>query len=197
MLLPTEQAEAAPVLRTGSQSGDVWDLQFRLDLLGFYNQKLDGVFGQQTATAVRRFQYQYGLPVDGIVGARTWSMLKKVSVNQRELDILAHVVYGEARGEPYTGQVAVAAVVMNRVQSSQFPNTVAGVVFQPRAFTAVDDGQYWLTPNGTAYRAAMEAVRGWDPTGGALYYFNPRTATSDWIWSRTQTMRVGKHIFAV
>ncbi len=197
LLLPAGQAEAAPVLRWGSESGDVWDLQFRLNLLGFYQGKLDGKFGSQTAAAVRWFQSHYGLSVDGIVGPRTWRMLKKVSVNQYELDLLARVVYGEARGEPYVGQVAVAAVVMNRVQSPLFPNTVAGVVFQPRAFTAVDDGQFWLTPNRTAYRAAIEAVRGWDPTGGALYYFNPQTATSDWIWTRKQTMKVGKHVFAV
>lgn len=197
VLLPTGNAEAAPVLRWGSESGDVWDLQFRLNLLGYYQGKIDGKFGQQTASAVRRFQADYGLPVDGIVGPRTWSMLKKVSVNQYELDLLARTVYGEARGEPYVGQVAVAAVVMNRVKSPLFPNTVAGVVFQPRAFTAVDDGQFWLTPNATAYRAAIEAVRGWDPTGGALYYFNPQTATSKWIWTRKQTMKVGKHVFAV
>ncbi|MBO8163345.1 MAG: spore cortex-lytic enzyme [Brevibacillus sp.] len=196
-LLPLEQAEAAPTLKVGSQSGDVWDLQFRLKVLDFYTAGMDGVFGQHTAQAVRRFQYQYGLPVDGVVGPKTWKMLKKVSVNKRELDMLARVVHGEARGEPYVGQVAVAAVVMNRVQSAQFPNTVAGVIFQPRAFTAVDDGQYWLKPNRTAYKAAEEAVRGWDPTYGALYYFNPQTATSSWIWSRKQTMKVGKHIFAV
>jgi N-acetylmuramoyl-L-alanine amidase len=122
--------------------------------------------------------------------------LKKVSVNAKELDILAKLVYGEARGEPFAGQVAVAAVVMNRVKSPLFPDTVPQVIFQEGAFTAIHDGQYYLTPNKTAYRAAWEAVRGWDPSGGALYYFNPHTATSSWIWSRPQIKKIGKHIFA-
>lgn len=112
------------------------------------------------------------------------------------MDILAKVIYSEARGEPYKGQVAVGAVVMNRIQSSQFPNNIKDVVFQKGAFTAVSDGQYWLTPNRTAYLAALDAVRGWDPTTNSLYYFNPDTATSAWIWSRPQNLKIGKHIFA-
>jgi N-acetylmuramoyl-L-alanine amidase len=192
---PVQSAEAAPLLARGSKNGDVWDLQYRLQLLGYYTQKLDGVYGYHTAQAVRKFQYRYGLPVDGIVGAKTWSKLKKNSVNAREMEMLAKLVYSEARGESYVGQVAVAAVVMNRVQSSKFPDSVAGTIFQPGAFTAVDDGQYWLTPNKTAYKAAWDAARGWDPTGGALYYFNPDTATSDWIWTRPQIKKIGKHIF--
>lgn len=121
---------------------------------------------------------------------------EKVSVNQNEMQMLAQLVYSEARGESFKGQVAVAAVALNRLQSKDFPNTLKGVIFEPYAFTAVDDGQYWLSPNKTAYRAAWEAVRGWDPTNGALYYFNPATATSKWIWSRPQVVQIGKHIFA-
>jgi len=190
-------AEAAPTLKYGSQSGDVWDLQFRLQILGYYNEPLDGVYGYKTSQAVRRFQQDYGLKADGIAGTQTWKTLKKVSVNANELTMLARVVHGEARGEPYKGKVAVAAVVMNRLQSSQFPDTIAGVIFQPGAFTAVDDGQYWLKPDASAYAAAWDAVRGWDPTYGALYYFNPQTATSKWIWTRKQIVKIGKHIFAL
>lgn len=187
---------AAPTLQYGSQNGDVWDLQFRLQILGYYHQPLDGKFGYYTNTAVRQFQRDYGVGVDGIVGPKTWQALKRVSVNADELTMLARIVNGEARGEPYAGKVAVAAVVLNRLQSSQFPNSIAGVIFQPGAFTAVDDGQYWLEPDASAYAAAWEAVQGWDPSNGALYYFNPATATSSWIWSRPQTARIGNHIFA-
>ena len=189
-------ASAATTLTQGSDNGDVWDLQFRLKLLGFYSATLDGKYGISTYRAVQRFQQQYGLQVDGITGDNTWKALKKYSLNQSELNIMARTIYSEARGESYTGQVAVGAVVMNRIKSNLFPNTIAEVVFQKGAFTAVDDGQYWLTPNSTAYLAAQDAVRGWDPTYGSLYYFNPDTATSAWIWSRKQNIKIGKHIFA-
>lgn len=190
------QAQAAPLLTQGSTGGDVWDLQFRLSTLGYYQMPLDGIYGSHTAAAVSRYQKNYGLTPDGKVGSATWRSLKKYTLNQQEMDIMARVIYSEARGEPYAGQVAVGAVVMNRIQSGQFPDNIRDVVFQPGAFTAVDDGQYWLTPNRTAYRAAYDAVRGWDPTGDALYYFNPVTATSKWIWTRPQTLQIGKHIFA-
>lgn len=195
IVLPTNTL-AAPVLQKGSESGDVWDLQYRLQVLGFYRDQLDGSYGGKTYQAVRKFQSAYGITVDGIAGKQTWSKLKKVSVNRAEMQMLAQLVYSEARGETYVGQVAVAAVAMNRVQAKDFPNTLKGVIFEPYAFTAIDDGQYWLTPNQTAYQAAWDAVRGWDPTNGALYYFNPDTATSSWIWSRPQIKRIGKHIFA-
>jgi N-acetylmuramoyl-L-alanine amidase len=187
--------DAAALLRRGSVSGDVWDLQYRLKALGYYNTKMDGRYGSHTAYAVYKFQKAYGIPADGVTGAQTWKALKKYSLNLKEMDILARVIYSEARGEPYKGQVAVGAVVMNRIQSKQFPNNIWGVVFQRGAFTAVDDGQFWLTPNRTAYLAALDAVRGWDPTYNSLYYFNPNTATSDWIWTRPQKLRIGNHIF--
>jgi len=193
---PEHAGAAAATLRQGSTNGDVWDVQYRLKVMGYYEQPLDGAYGPNTAAAVRRFQNNYGLTADGIVGERTWAVLKKYTLSQTEMDMMARVIYSEARGESYTGQVAVGAVVMNRIQSSLFPNTIKDVIFQPGAFTAVDDGQYWLTPNRTAYLAAFDAVRGWDPTGNALYYFNPDTATSAWIWSRPQTVQIGKHIFA-
>jgi N-acetylmuramoyl-L-alanine amidase len=189
-------AAAAPKLQSGSANGDVWDLQYRLKTLSFYNQSLDGVYGAHTKSAVYKFQREYGITPDGITGTQTWTKLRKHSLNLKEMDIMARAIYSEARGEPYKGQVAVGAVVINRIQSAQFPNNIKDVVFQPRAFTAVDDGQYWLTPNRTAYLAALDAVRGWDPTNNSLYYFNPDTATSKWIWSRPQNLTIGKHIFA-
>lgn len=189
-------AGAASVLKAGSSSGDVWDLQYRLKAMGYFAPALDGRFGSRTQSALMRFQKDYGMPADGIAGAQTWNALYKYSLNLEEIDILARVIYSEARGEPYKGQVAVGAVVMNRIQSSKFPNNIRDVVFQPRAFTAVDDGQFWLTPDRTAYLAAFDAVRGWDPTKGSLYYFNPDTATSKWIWSRPQKLKIGRHIFA-
>lgn len=192
---PSGQAEAASVLRQGSANGDVWDLQFRLHALGYYPHSLDGVYGRQTASAVSRFQRDYGLTTDGVTGNATWKSLKKYALNQSEMDILARVIYSEARGESYKGKVAVGAVVMNRIQSNKFPNNIRGVVFQPGAFSSVDDGQYWLKPDRSAYLAAYDAVRGWDPTYGSLYYFNPETATSKWIWSRPQTVTIGNHIF--
>jgi N-acetylmuramoyl-L-alanine amidase len=115
--------------------------------------------------------------------------------SQNDIQLMANAVYGEARGEPYTGQVAVAAVILNRLDSATFPNTISGVIFEPRAFTAVADGQIWLTPNETAKKAVLDAINGWDPTGNALYYFNPDTATSAWIWGRPQIKKIGKHIF--
>jgi N-acetylmuramoyl-L-alanine amidase len=152
--------------------------------------------------------------VDGVAGAKTKLRLYNATKNwapgatggsgglpsgqsfsDQEIRIMSQAVYGEARGEPYVGQVAVAAVILNRVRSSSFPNTVSGVIFQPRAFTAVADGQIWLTPNDTSLRAVRDAINGWDPTGNALYYFNPDTATSAWIWTRPQIKKIGKHIF--
>lgn len=117
------------------------------------------------------------------------------SFSREDITLLARTVYSEARGEPYEGQVAVAAVVLNRLRHPNFPNTVRGVIFQPLAFTAVADGQFWLPPNQTAYKAVNDAINGWDPAKGALYYWNPVTATSRWIWSRTVTHQIGKHVF--
>ncbi len=194
-LYPLDKADAAQVVKPGANSGDVWDLQYRLQLLGYYSVPLDGIYGHSTTRAVRSFQRDYGLPVDGVVGKKTWNTLKKNSVNANELTLLAKLVHSEARGEPYMGKVSVAAVVMNRLQSPQFPNTLRGVIFQKGAFTAVDDGQFWLTPDKSAYKAAWEAARGWDPSSRALYYFNPKTATSNWIWTRPQIKKIGNHIF--
>lgn len=336
------------VIQHGAVGEDVIELQARLQYVGYYNGKIDGVFDWQTYWALRHFQYEFGLPIDGLAGSKTKEKLaratkyneqfvkeqinrgkkfshyggvdlekqktpsstnksttkkqakkssdktakkssnktakkpkstkksssktaKKPSNNtakkqngtqkntnnsgqstqnnntagnqnnngasaeggsaagnnsaptprntansnggenttgkeataanvpngfsQNDIQLMANAVYGEARGEPYVGQVAVAAVILNRVNSATFPNTVSGVIFEPRAFTAVADGQIWLTPNERAKEAVLDAINGWDPTGHALYYFNPDTATSAWIWGRPQIKQIGKHIF--
>ncbi|GAB7054044.1 spore cortex-lytic enzyme [Paenibacillus sp. YK5] len=238
----TEQTFSKNEIRYGASStADVYELQGRLKFLGFYKGRVDGDFGYQTLKALKWFQSEFGLKVDGIAGSKTklklWEATKawkpkaedlppwvtggrqgqasgggggqerasgaptgmtpstRFGLSQQDLNIMANAVYGEARGEPYIGQVAVAAVILNRVKSPSFPNTVSGVIFQPRAFTAVDDGQIWLTPNDTARKAVQDALNGSDPTDGCLYYFNPETATSAWIWTRPQVKQIGKHIF--
>lgn len=286
MVTPPKEASAFSnqVIQQGAVGDDVIELQSRLQYLGFYNGKIDGVFGWGTYWALRNFQYEFGLPIDGLAGAKTKAKLVKASkynkahvkeqikkgnkfthyggmdlnkqtkpapkgntnqqqkapkqqtapkqqaakqqapkqqaakpapqsqgsgktpaaptaanvpngFSQNDIQLMANAVYGEARGEPYIGQVAIAAVILNRLNSSSFPNTVSGVIFEPRAFTAVADGQIWLTPDESAKKAVLDAINGWDPTGEALYYFNPNTATSGWIWGRPQIKRIGKHIF--
>ncbi len=262
------------VIQHGAVGDDVIELQSRLQYLGFYNGKIDGVFGWGTYWALRNFQYEFGMPIDGLAGQETKNKLVKATkyneqhvkeqinkgndfthyggvdldkqkkapqtgggkqpqtsqpqtqkkqppaanqnqaqtqnqaqaqkptaanvptgFSQNDIQLMANAVYGEARGEPYIGQVAVAAVILNRIESATFPNTASGVIFEPRAFTAVADGQIWLTPNEQAKKAVLDAINGWDPTGNALYYFNPDTATSGWIWTRPQIKKIGKHIF--
>jgi len=164
----------------------------------------DGIYGSKTLAAVKWFQSKNGLTVDGIAGTKTLQAMGiysssttsgSSSTNSNDVNLLARLVYGEARGEPYAGQVAVAAVVLNRVKSSSFPNTIAGVIYQKGAFNVVDDGQINLSPNSTAKKAAQDALNGWDPSYGAIYYFNPNTATNKWIWSRPMTVTIGKHRF--
>lgn len=187
----------------GSRGKEVKQIQQKLKNWGYYSGNVDGIYGSQTLSAVKYFQRKNGLTVDGIAGPATLKALginsssnsSGSTSNNSNLNLLSKVVYSEARGEPYKGQVAVAAVVLNRVASSKFPNTVSGVVYQSGAFTAVSDGQINLTPNATARKAAQDAINGWDPTSGCIYYFNPNTATSSWIWSRPQVITIGKHIF--
>lgn len=178
-------------------------VQQKLKELGYYSGSVDGVYGQGTRSAVIAFQKQNGLVADGIVGAKTAKALgislntQQITQSSSDLYLLAKTVYAEARGEPYEGQVAVAAVVLNRVESPDFPNTIAEVIYQPWAFTAVHDGQINLEPNQTAYNAARDAMNGWDPTYGCLYYYNASTATSEWIFTRTTVVTIGKHVFAI
>lgn len=191
----------------GSRGQEVIDIQAKLYNWGYYKGIVDGVYGYRTYQAVRRFQAKNGLKADGVAGPQTLAALglsqyiprnpgARGPTTSRDVDLLAHIIHGEARGEPYTGQVAIAAVVLNRTRDSKFPKTIAGVIYQPGAFDAVEDGQINLQPNQTAYKAARDALNGWDPTYGCIYYYNPATATSRWIWSRRIVIRIGKHNFA-
>lgn len=199
------QTVHAQTYKQGSTGTTVKTIQKKLKNWGYYKGSVDGIFGKKTKDAVKYFQKKNNLTADGIVGKKTLSALgissssSSVTSNYSNADInlLARLIYGEARGESYTGQVAVGAVVMNRIKSSSFPNTMSGVIYQRYAFTAVDDGQINLTPNDTARRAAIDAMNGWDPTYGAIYYYNPATATSSWIFSRQTTVTIGRHVFAV
>jgi N-acetylmuramoyl-L-alanine amidase len=195
-----DEFSRAAVSYYGSSGQEVINIQKRLKAWGYYNGVVDGKYGYQTYQAVRYFQSKNNLRVDGIAGKATLYALGlptgTPSTTNRDLDLMAHIIYGEARGEPYEGQVAVGAVVLNRVADSRFPNSVAGVVYQPGAFDAVVDGQINLTPNTTAYNAARDALNGWDPSYGCIYYYNPATATSKWIWSRPIIVKIGKHNFA-
>lgn len=190
--------------RRGSSGSEVRKIQEKLKRWGYYSGSVDGIYGSGTENAVKKFQKANGLKVDGIAGKATLNAMGISSSNSssssggnnsNDLNLLSRVVYSEARGEPYVGQVAVAAIVLNRVSHSSFPNSVAGVVYQSGAFDAVSDGQINLTPDSTARKAAQDAINGWDPTYGCIYYFNPSTATSKWIWSRPQVLTIGKHIF--
>ena len=187
----------------GSRGAEVTQIQTKLKRWGYYTGNIDGIYGTQTLNAVKYFQRKNGLTVDGIAGPATLKAMgimtsttsSSSSSYNSNLNLLSRVIYGESRGEPYTGQVAVGAVVMNRVRSSSFPNTISGVVYQSGAFDAVRDGQINLTPDSTARKAAQDALNGWDPSYGAIYYFNPSTATNKWIWSRPMTVTIGKHRF--
>lgn len=202
---PKVETAYAVVYQQGSRGEVIKTMQRKLKNWGYYKGSVDGIFGSQTREAVKYFQRKNGLKVDGIVGDKTLSALgmkggsSSSSSNYSDADVqlLAKLIYGEARGESYVGQVAVGAVVMNRIKSASFPNTMAGVIYQRYAFTAVDDGQINLTPNATARKAAQDAMNGWDPTYGALYYYNPATATSSWIFTRKTTVTIGNHVFAI
>lgn len=188
----------------GSSGSEVKTIQEKLKRWGYYSGSVDGIYGSLTVSAVKKFQQKNGLTVDGIAGTKTLNAMGIMnssssggssSNNSSNVNLLARAIYGEARGEPYTGQVAVGAVIMNRVKSSKFPNTIAGVIYQSGAFDAVSDGQINLNPDSTAKKAAQDALNGWDPSYGAIYYFNPSTATNKWIWSRPLTVTIGKHRF--
>ncbi|MDN7242721.1 cell wall hydrolase [Planococcus sp. N028] len=184
-----EASAHAPDMHSGSTGQNVSELQSTLKKLGYFKTNVTGYYGPVTENAVIKFQRDFGVSATGYTGPATRSMLDKVNM-------MARVVHGEARGESYTGKIAVAAVILNRVDSSQFPDTIDKVIFQRNAFTAVNDGQYWLTPNSSAYQAVRDAMRGSDPSSGATYYYNPAHVSDSWIFTRDFIKQIGKHHFA-
>ena len=196
----------ALTLKQGSSGSQVRTMQTKLKNWGYYKGTVDGIYGPKTKEAVKYFQRKNGLVVDGIAGNKTLKALGMSTTSNSssgnstysdaDVYLLARLIYGEARGESYVGQVAVGAVVMNRIKSASFPNTMSGVIYQKYAFTAVADGQINLTPNETAKKAARDAMNGWDPSYGAIYYYNPAVATSAWIFTRKTTVTIGNHVFA-
>ena len=203
-ILAVKNNEVLALSKYGSRGSEVRTIQDKLKRWGYYTGSVDGIYGSLTVSAVKKFQQKNGLTVDGIAGTKTLNAMGIMtssssggssSNNSSNVNLLAKAIYGESRGEPYTGQVAVGAVIMNRVKSSKFPNTISGVIYQKGAFDAVSDGQINLNPDSTAKKAAQDALNGWDPSYGAIYYFNPSTATNKWIWSRPLTVIIGKHRF--
>jgi N-acetylmuramoyl-L-alanine amidase len=183
------EAQAAQMVRMGSTGSDVTYIQSVLKKLGYFPAETTGYYGPVTSNAVKQFQQDFGLEMTGEIGPKTSRLIN-------DIEMMAHVVYGESRGEVYHGQVAVAAVILNRVESNDFPDTVYDVIFQRNAFTAVNDGQYNLKPDYNAFHAVKDALLGWDPTYGSVYYYNPKLATDQWIFTRTVTKQIGNHHFA-
>ena len=192
----------------GSRGSEVRKIQQRLKDWGYYNGSVDGIYGIATRNAVIKFQKKHGITADGICGPKTLSLIGLPTGNSSsnssggyggysssDYKLLARLISAEARGEPYSGQVAVGAVVLNRLEHPSFPNSISGVIYQKGAFSCIDDGQFNVAVADSAYSAARDALNGLDPSGGAIYYFNPSTATSSWIWSRPLIKVIGKHRF--
>ena len=191
---------SAVTYKRGSTGSVVTQIQTKLKSWGYYTGEVDGVYGSKTEAAVKKFQRNNGLTADGMAGPQTLSALgvsggSASDSNSGDVALLARLISAEARGEPYSGQVAVGAVVLNRMKHPSFPNTMSGVIYQSNAFTCVSDGQFNEPVQDSCYQAARDALNGWDPSGGAIYYFNPATATSSWIWSRPCLVVIGKHRF--
>ena len=208
-IITMAQNASAELYKKGSSGAVVTEIQKRLKNWGYYSGEADGVYGSKTEEAVKFFQKKNGLTADGQAGSQTLAALGITPSSgssgssgnsgsgggSGDLDLLARLISAEARGEPYEGQVAVGAVVLNRVKHSSFPNSVSGVIYQSGAFSCLDDGQFNEPVAESAYRAAQDALNGSDPSYGAIYYFNPSTATSKWIWSRPLIVQIGKHRF--
>ena len=194
VLVALAPAVEAASYKKGSNGAVVTQIQTKLKSWGYYTGSVDGVYGSGTERAVRAFQQKNGLTVDGKAGDQTLAAMGLSAVSS-QVDLLARLISAEARGEPYSGQVAVGAVVLNRIKHPSFPNTLSGVIYQSGAFTCISDGQFNQPVAESAYRAARDALNGVDPSGGAIYYFNPSTATSSWIWSRPLITVIGKHRF--
>jgi N-acetylmuramoyl-L-alanine amidase len=204
-LAPYYDAVKAATYRWGSRGSVVREIQNRLKRWGYYTGNVDGVYGYKTYTAVKKFQAKNGLAVDGVAGDKTLAALgintgtaaatTTTTTGNQDLMLIARLINGEARGEPYEGQVAVGAVIMNRVRDPRFPKSIAGVIYQPGAFTAIVDGQIHAEMLPSSINAARDALNGWDPSGGAVFYYNPAKTTNKWIWSRPLIKVIGKHKF--
>lgn len=203
-VLPSAGKTVDALSKEGSRGEEVRQIQTKLNNWGYNAGKVDGIYGKQTKEAVIRFQKKNGLAVDGIAGPATLKAMGIYSSSgsssgggytQSDYNLLARLISAEARGESYTGQVAVGAVVLNRVQHPSFPDTIAGVIYQKGAFSCLYDGQFDQPVAESSYRAAQDALNGWDPSGGAIYYYNPVTATNQWIRSRPIIATIGKHVF--
>lgn len=201
LLICLAQNASADLYKKGMSGDTVKEIQTRLSRWGYYSGTIDGIYGSGTEKAVRYFQQKNGLTVDGQVGNQTLAALgieakgSNATAQSGDVDLLARLISAESRGEPYEGQVAVGAVVLNRVEHPSFPNSISAVIYQPYAFSCVDDGQFDKPVAESAYRAAKDAINGADPSGGAVYYYNPRTATSSWIYSRPVIVEIGAHLF--
>lgn len=200
MIILLAQSSLAVTYQKGSTGTAVTQIQTKLKSWGYYSGEVDGVYGSATEAAVKQFQRKNGLTVDGLCGPATLAALgistaTASSSSSADVYLLARLISAEARGEPYEGQVAVGAVVLNRMKHPSFPNTMSGVIYQSGAFSCIYDGQFDQPVSSVCYQAARDAINGWDPSGGAIYYFNPSTATSSWIWSRPLLVTIGKHRF--
>ncbi|MGH4137242.1 spore cortex-lytic enzyme [Clostridium sp.] len=205
----SSKAVIAEVYKYGSRGEQVKQIQSKLKNWGYYNNGVDGIYGYNTYLSVKSFQKSNGLKIDGIAGSQTLAAIginpsaasssgtasSNNVTNNKDVDLIARLINGEARGEPYEGQVAVGAVILNRTTDARFPSTIAGVIYQPGAFTAIVDGQINAKIEANSIRAARDAINGWDPSGGAVFYFNPATSTNKWIWSRPLIKIIGKHRF--
>lgn len=202
VLLFAFSGTAVSLSKMGSVGDEVADLQTVLQKQGYYQGNIDGIFGTATRNAVLQFQRDNGLAADGIAGKNTLAAMglntdsgSYGGFSSSDYVLLARVISAEARGEPYLGQVAVGAVILNRIEHPSFPDTLSGVIYQRGAFTCIDDGQFYEDIADTAYTAARDALNGLDPSGGAIYYYNPKTATSKWIYSRPVITTIGDHVF--
>jgi len=201
LIIGFAQKAGAVTYRRGSTGSAVSQIQTKLRDWGYYSGAVDGIYGSRTEAAVRKFQQKNGLTVDGLAGPATLKALgmptgsDTAQSSSPDVNLLARLISAEGRGEPYEGQVAIGAVVLNRMKHPSFPNTLSGVIYQSGAFTCVTDGQFNQPVASSAYKAARDALNGWDPSGGAIYYFNPAKATSSWIWSRPLITVIGSHRF--
>lgn len=203
MVFANLQNQATEALAQGSSGQQVKEVQQKLKNWGYYYGSVDGVYGSQTKAAVIKFQKSNGLTADGIAGKQTLAAMGIASTSggysetTDDAALLAKVIYAESESEPYVGKVAVGAVMLNRVESPSFPNTLSGVIYQSYALESVSNGRYGTGTNAECLKAAQEAINGWDPSYGCLYFWNPATATSTWIWSRKIVVTYGKHVFGI